>query len=79
MNLQKKAELLGEKTFLGVPIIDFEKGGREHFIYLLAAGLNPCSKIVDLGCGVLREGYWLIHFLRPNRSRQNRTGKSIGA
>jgi hypothetical protein len=65
VKLQKKAELLGEKTFLGVPIIDFEKGGREHFIYLLAAGINPYSKIVDLGCGVLREGYWLIHFLDP--------------
>jgi hypothetical protein len=63
VKLQKKAELLGEKAFLGVPVQDFEKGGREHFIYLLAAGLNPGSKIVDLGCGVLRAGYWLIHFL----------------
>ena len=63
MELQKKAELLGEKTFFGFPAKDFERGGREQFIYLLTAGLNPDSKVVDLGCGVLRAGYWLIHFL----------------
>ena len=63
MELQKKAELLGEKTFFGFLAQDFERGGREQFIYLLTAGLNPDSKVVDLGCGVLRAGYWLIHFL----------------
>jgi hypothetical protein len=67
MNLQQKAEMLGEKTFLGVPVRGFEKGGRELLIYLLNAGLNPDSKVVDIGCGVLRGGYWLIHFLNPDR------------
>jgi hypothetical protein len=57
--------MLGEKTFLGVPVKDFERGGREQLIYLLSAGLNPDSRVVDLGCGVLRGGYWLIHFLNP--------------
>jgi len=66
MNLQKKAEMLDEKAFLGVPVPGFEKGGRELFIYLLNAGLNPNSKVVDIGCGVLRGGYWLIHFLDPD-------------
>jgi hypothetical protein len=65
MRLQAKAEILGAKTFLGVPVQDFEKGGRELFTYLLNAGLNPDSKVVDIGCGVLRGGYWLIHFLDP--------------
>jgi hypothetical protein len=65
MELQKKAEMLGEKIFLGVPVRDFEKGGRELFIYLLNAGLMPDSKLIDIGCGVLRGGYWLIHFLDP--------------
>jgi hypothetical protein len=63
MEIQKKAELLGEKTFFGFLAKDFENGGREQFIYLLTAGLNPDSRLVDLGCGVLRAGYWLIHFL----------------
>ena len=30
MNLQKKAEMLGEKRFLGVPVVDFEKGGESN-------------------------------------------------
>ena len=63
MELQNRAEMLGEKTFFGSPAQDFERGGREQFIYLLTAGLNPDSKIVDLGCGLLRAGYWVIHFL----------------
>ncbi|HEX8146683.1 MAG TPA: hypothetical protein VF591_05860 [Pyrinomonadaceae bacterium] len=65
MRLQQRAEMLGGKTFLGVPVKDFEKGGREQLIYMLKAGLRPDSKVVDIGCGVLRAGYWLIHFLDP--------------
>jgi hypothetical protein len=63
MNLQQKAEMLGEKTFLGVPVQGFESGGRELLTYVLNAGLKPDSTVVDIGCGVLRGGYWLIHFL----------------
>jgi hypothetical protein len=44
MKLQEKAEILGGKTFLGVPVKDFEKGGREQFSYMLNAGLQPDSK-----------------------------------
>jgi len=65
MNLQQRAERLGEKAFLGVPVHGFEKGGRELLTYVLNSGLNPSSKLVDIGCGVLRGGYWLIHFLGP--------------
>ena len=65
MRIEHEARRLSEQTFLGVPALDFERGGREQLSYLLAAGLNPDSKIVDVGCGVLRAGYWLIHFLDP--------------
>ena len=65
MKLQQKAEMLAREAFLGFPPEDFEKGGREQFIYLVNAGLMPDSKLVDIGCGVLRAGYWLIHFLDP--------------
>jgi hypothetical protein len=65
MKLQRKAEILGEKAFLGFPAADFEKAGREQLTYMLSAGLNPDSKVVDVGCGVLRAGYWLIRFLDP--------------
>ncbi|HVS75020.1 MAG TPA: class I SAM-dependent methyltransferase [Candidatus Acidoferrales bacterium] len=66
MKLQQRAELAGAKGFLGVPVEGFAKGGREQLIYLLTAGLEPCSKVVDVGCGLLRGGYWLIHFLDPD-------------
>jgi hypothetical protein len=64
-SVQARAELLGAKTFLGVPVKDFEAAGREQLAYLLRAGLTPPSKVVELGCGVLRGGYWIIHFLNP--------------
>jgi SAM-dependent methyltransferase len=63
--LQTRAEALRNREFLGVPIDGFEQGGREQLIYLLMHGLSPASKVVDIGCGVLRAGYWLIHFLDP--------------
>jgi hypothetical protein len=62
---QERAERLGTETFWGVPIADFERGGREQLMILLMLGLQPHSKVVDYGCGVLRGGYWLIHFLDP--------------
>lgn len=63
--LEKKARELSEETFIGFQPEHFDQGGREQFIYLLRAGLNPDSTVVDIGCGVLRAGYWLIHFLNP--------------
>lgn len=63
--IQQRAEHLDASTFYGVPIVNFENGGRQQLILLLMSGLEPASKVVDLGCGVLRAGYWLIHFLDP--------------
>lgn len=67
MTLQDRADRLREGKFLGVPIDGFERGGKEQLIYLLMNGLTPTSKVLDIGCGVLRAGYWLIHFLEPGR------------
>jgi hypothetical protein len=67
MNLQQTAASYGKKKFLGVPVRDFEAAGQEQLKYLLAAGMHPSSRVVDLGCGVLRAGYWLIHFLDPGK------------
>ena len=65
MTLQHKAERLAKGTFLGGPVRDFERVGRLQLITLLRAGLYPQSKVLDIGCGCLRGGYWLIHFLAP--------------
>jgi SAM-dependent methyltransferase len=61
--MRAKAERASAGKFLGVPTENFEGAGREQLIQLLRAGLTPSAKILDLGCGVLRGGYWLIHFL----------------
>lgn len=66
LTVQQRAELLDAATFFGVPIAGFENAGRQQLILLLTCGLEPRSKVVDLGCGVLRGGYWLIHFLDPD-------------
>ncbi len=64
--IQQRAERLDSSKFFGVPIAGFENAGRQQLILLLMNGLEPASKVVDLGCGVLRAGYWLIHFLDPH-------------
>lgn len=65
MRLQQKAEKLSTQVFLGGPPHLFETAGRMQLILLLKEGLYPHSKVLDIGCGCLRGGYWLIHFLRP--------------
>ncbi len=63
--LQKKFEALAGDQFFGVPAKDFAFAGREQRAYLINAGLKRDSKVLDIGCGVLRAGYWLIHYLDP--------------
>jgi len=63
--LQKKVEKLPNNVFVGGPVKDFENVGRLQLITLLKIGLYPQSKVLDVGCGCLRGGYWLIHFLGP--------------
>jgi hypothetical protein len=65
MTLQDKFEILAKDKFLGIPVKGFEAGGREQLGYLQRAGLRSNSKLVDIGCGVLRAGYWIIGFLEP--------------
>ncbi|MAE67401.1 MAG: hypothetical protein CMJ18_24335 [Phycisphaeraceae bacterium] len=63
--LQQKGDVLSKKVFVGGPVRVFERMGRSQLITLLHAGLYPHSKVLDIGCGCLRGGYWLIHFLDP--------------
>ncbi len=37
--------------------------GREQFNYCLERGLKPDDYVLDLGCGALRTGIWLISYL----------------
>jgi hypothetical protein len=64
LTLQERAQLISRSgVFTGGSREGFESAGRYQLIALLREGLCPDSKVVDLGCGSLRGGYWLIHFL----------------
>ena len=66
MLIDRAKKLQEENIFLGGPLGLFEIAGRKQLITLLSEGLHPNSKVLDLGCGCLRGGYWLIHFLAPD-------------
>src|SRR5205807_9324011 len=61
--LQQRFEKLSHNRFLGVPTEGFAFAGREQVEFMLRAGLQRSSRVLDIGCGVLRAGYWLIRFL----------------
>ena len=61
--MERADKILAEGIFLGGRPARFEIAGRTLFISLLSEGLLPGSKVLDIGCGCLRGGYWLIHFL----------------
>ncbi len=64
--LQEIAQILhSQGIFTGGPPQYFEIVGRLQLATLLREGIYPQSKVLDLGCGCLRGGYWVIHFLDP--------------
>jgi hypothetical protein len=64
--LQSAGErMMRQHGFLGVPTETFADAGRKQFLALLSEGLTPESSVLDLGCGCLRTGAWLIPFLKP--------------
>jgi len=63
-SLVEKAQKLKDNGLdLGHMPSRFEVGGRNQFVNLLYHGLLPQSKLLDIGCGCLRGGYWTIRFL----------------
>jgi SAM-dependent methyltransferase len=64
-SLQERSERISQDTFIGGPRWNFERVGRLGFEVLLKEGLRPSSKVLDVGCGALRLGYWLMRFLDP--------------
>jgi hypothetical protein len=56
-------KLESQGVFTGGPVECFEPAGRLQLATLLREGMYPQMKVLDLGCGCLRGGYWLIHFL----------------
>lgn len=65
--LQARSERIPEEVFLGGPRHDFERVGRLCLEVLLREGLAPGSRVLDVGAGALRVGYWLMRVLDPAR------------
>ena len=66
--LEDRARALeAQGVFLGGPLRKFEAVGRDTLAVLRRHGLQPTSTVLDVGCGCLRIGYWLIHYLEPDR------------
>lgn len=64
--IQRRGEQLAETgQFVGGPPELFGRVGRDQLITALANGLTPEDRLLELGCCVLRGGYWLMHFLNP--------------
>jgi SAM-dependent methyltransferase len=63
----KADELHARGIFLGGPRRKFVTAGRGQLEILLSRGLLPHHRVLDVGCGALRGGWWLINFLRPDR------------
>ena len=53
--------------FTGGPIARFGDVGLHTLNSLKRTGMHPSSTVLDVGCGALRLGYWLIRFLQPDR------------
>lgn len=65
-SLQSRGERLYQVTTqIGCGVQRFEKTGRAQLESLIRHGLNPWHKLLDIGCGALCGGYWMIHFLNP--------------
>ena len=69
VSLQEKANRLRAdgRRFIGGGLPVFEQAGRLQLEVLIHEGLNPSSRVLDVGCGALRGGYWMMHFLDPGR------------
>ncbi|HWA90050.1 MAG TPA: class I SAM-dependent methyltransferase [Rhizomicrobium sp.] len=53
--------------FTGGDVGLFEEVGRHTLLSLQQNGLAPHHRLLDLGCGTLRLGYFLVRYLDPER------------
>src|SRR5690349_18805349 len=66
MTLAEIGERLQQQgIFSGGPPQLFESAGRLQLATLVREGLYPYSRLLDIGCGCLRAGYWIIRLLDP--------------
>jgi hypothetical protein len=64
MTVQEIGEQIHKQgIFTGGPLEYFDQAGRLQLYTLVREGMSPYSKVLDIGCGCLRGGYWLVRLL----------------
>ncbi|NQZ97024.1 MAG: class I SAM-dependent methyltransferase [Myxococcales bacterium] len=61
-----EAAMLARGLGLGGPADRFEDVGRNTLATSIKYGLMPSDKVLDVGAGGLRNGWWLIQFIEPS-------------
>lgn len=69
LSLEEIARRIASETggFTGGPVESFGDIGQYTLDSLEQSGMNPDSMVLDVGCGALRLGYWLVRYLNPDR------------
>lgn len=62
ITLRKNLYAVGHETYVGGL---WDEIGKLQFDFLIAEGLEAGNVLLDLGCGSLRAGSWLIPYLNP--------------
>jgi hypothetical protein len=62
-DVMQTKEAIKNAAFLGGPPKLFDSAGREQLIVLLEYGLKFDSMLLDIGCGCLRGGRWMMPLL----------------
>ncbi len=65
LGLQQRMNLFAQVTFLGGPAESFVELGQMQLIAMLEEGLECQHRVLDIGCGALRAGVWLMKVLEP--------------
>jgi hypothetical protein len=69
LSLEEIARRIASETggFTGGPVDSFGDIGQYTLDSLEQCGMTPDSRLLDVGCGALRLGYWLVRYLNPDR------------
>ena len=61
-----KKSLVAAGIPLGGPEAKFAQVGRKSLAAMIDAGLMPSHRVVDIGAGSMRVGWWLMHYIDPS-------------
>ncbi len=65
LSLRQRIARFAEVAFLGGGEAAFVEIGQMQLMVLLEHGLEPHHRVLDIGCGALRAGLWLVKVLEP--------------